>query len=412
MTVQERISCATVTRLGGAAKRLPIAQLGVRYKGKQKIEITRSMLAEVVANFRKLDTGEIPIDYDHAIEFAAGNGEAVPAAGWIKSIEDAPDREGILWGTVDWTPKAAAMIRAKEYKYLSPVIDPSVRDNRTGQPQGWSLTSAALTNQPVLQGMPALVLSAGGGAVGTAMEGRQVETTEASAQVELCERIRQTMAADSSLSYQSAMTKVCSADRDLWRRYNRRPGIQNAVSLSSQEGTMTSDANYVPPSGYLNQDWNPMQLEVNSRVVALRNANPLLGWQDAETTVFQNDPGLAQKILDVINVEISRRVKLWQEGEVSGRKLDYVAAFNTVMNDDPTLARQRQAVSRVVAITKHSAPVDDTALMDVDSEINSAVREKIALSEGRMGYGDAYAYVLNNRPDLKRRKQGALRRRA
>lgn len=155
-----------------------------------------------------------------------------------------------------------------------------------------------------------------------------------------------------------------------------------------------------------------MQLEVNSRVVALRNANPLLGWQDAETTVFQNDPGLAQKILDVINVEISRRVKLWQEGEVSGRKLDYVAAFNTVMNDDPTLARQRQAVSRVVAITKHSAPVDDTALMDVDSEINSAVREKIALSEGRMGYGDAYAYVLNNRPDLKRRKQGALRRRA
>ena len=37
----------------GKTGRMPIAQLGVRYKGKQKIEITRAMLADVVANFRK-----------------------------------------------------------------------------------------------------------------------------------------------------------------------------------------------------------------------------------------------------------------------------------------------------------------------------------------------------------------------
>jgi hypothetical protein len=147
------ISCAAVTRLMGAAKRLPIAQLGVRYKGKQKIEITQAMLAEVVANFRKRDTGRVPIDYDHSIETAAGNGAPVPAAGWITSIDDAPDREGILWGSVQWTPKAAAMIESGEYLFISPVIDPNVRDNKNGDAQGWTLTSAALTNQPVLQGM-------------------------------------------------------------------------------------------------------------------------------------------------------------------------------------------------------------------------------------------------------------------
>jgi phage I-like protein len=142
--------------------RMPIAQLGVRYKGKQKIEITRPMLAEVVANFRKRDTGEVPIDYDHAIEFAAGDGQPVPAAGWLKSIEDGPDGAGILWGSVQWTARAAGMIKAGEYKYISPVIDPTVRDNKTGDVQGWTLTSAALTNSPILQGMPALVLSEGG----------------------------------------------------------------------------------------------------------------------------------------------------------------------------------------------------------------------------------------------------------
>jgi hypothetical protein len=165
-------------------KRLPIAQLGVRFKGKQKIEITRAMLAEVVANFRKRDTGEVPIDYDHAIETSAGNGEAVPAAGWIKSIDDAPDGQGILWGSVQWTEKSARMIRAGEYKYVSPVIDPSARDNKTGEPQGWTLTSAALTNQPVLQGMPALVLSEDGRVCGAAMEEKQVGTG-ISADVEL-----------------------------------------------------------------------------------------------------------------------------------------------------------------------------------------------------------------------------------
>lgn len=146
----------------GAAARMPIAQLGVRYKGKQKIEITRAMLAEVVKNFAKLDTGEVPVDYDHAIEFAAGSGQPVPAAGWIKSVADGPDKDGILWGGVQWTPKAAEMIKAGEYKYVSPVIDPSIKDNKTGEAQGWTLTSAALTNQPVLKGMPALVLSEAG----------------------------------------------------------------------------------------------------------------------------------------------------------------------------------------------------------------------------------------------------------
>jgi phage I-like protein len=159
---------------GGVPGRMPIAQLGIHYRGRQKVEITRTMLAQVVANFRKRDTGEVPIDYDHAI-LDAGRGDPTPAAGWIKSIEGLPDAQGILWCAVQWAAKAAAMIRSFEYRYISPVLDPGGRDNRTGEPIGWVLTSAALTNTPVLQGMPALVLSDRGW---TASEGQSMTEPE------------------------------------------------------------------------------------------------------------------------------------------------------------------------------------------------------------------------------------------
>jgi phage I-like protein len=154
--------------VAGELKRIALAMLGTWYKGKQKIAITKAMLADVVANFRKRGTGEVAIDYDHAIEFAAGAGDPVPAAGWIKSIDDAPDNSGVLWGSVEWTERAAEMIRKREYKYLSPVIDPRVRDNKTGDPQGWTLTSAALTNTPVLQELPAIAMSEAGWSRGDA----------------------------------------------------------------------------------------------------------------------------------------------------------------------------------------------------------------------------------------------------
>jgi len=146
----------------GQLVRIAIAKIGTWWKGKQKIRITREMLSQVVANFCKRPNGEVPIDYEHGIEFAAGSGAAVPAAGWIKGIEDAPDEHGILWAMAEWTEKAAAYIKAREYKYFSPVMNPATRDIKTGEQQGWTLTSAALTNIPVLQDLPAIALSEAG----------------------------------------------------------------------------------------------------------------------------------------------------------------------------------------------------------------------------------------------------------
>jgi phage I-like protein len=146
-------------RLGALADRItriPIAVLGKFVKGAQKFAIT---LAEVVRNFRARGAHTV-IDYEHASEFPeVAQGGPVPAAGWLTAVEDAPDADGVLWGTAEFTERAAGMIEAKEYKYLSPVIHYGAKDKTSGKPQGSTLLSMALTNRPFLDGMPAIAMT-------------------------------------------------------------------------------------------------------------------------------------------------------------------------------------------------------------------------------------------------------------
>lgn len=82
------------------------------------------------------------VDWEHASEHRALQGLDAPAAGWIDRLET---RDGAIWGHVEWTPKAAQQIAAKEYRFLSPVFTYQKSDNRIV-----ALVSAGLTNQPNL----------------------------------------------------------------------------------------------------------------------------------------------------------------------------------------------------------------------------------------------------------------------
>lgn len=150
---------AAITGDASGPVRIPIAKLGKWVKGKLTFSITKTTLSSVVANLRKR-RAETVIDYEHASEFPEmAQGQPVPAAGWIKSIEDTPDDDGVLYAHAEFTPRAQQMIQSGEYKYLSPVIDWGARDKVTGEAQGATLTSVALTNRPFLESMPALALS-------------------------------------------------------------------------------------------------------------------------------------------------------------------------------------------------------------------------------------------------------------
>lgn len=170
---------------GEALARIPLAKVGTWFKGKQKFSITRADMASIVATFRARKNGEAPLDYDHSMVYAAGAGEPVPAAGWLKEIEDEPDGDGILWGRAELTEKARGMVAAREYKYISPVIKWGLADRDTGKPLGAQITSVALTNAPVLDEMPAIALSEAGWVAGAT---ESEEKTMAVKQVVLADR--------------------------------------------------------------------------------------------------------------------------------------------------------------------------------------------------------------------------------
>ncbi|MEL6781936.1 MAG: phage protease, partial [Pseudomonadota bacterium] len=86
---------------------------------------------------------DIVIDYEHQTMLAEDNGLPAPAAGWIKALK-ATDA-GIM-AEVEWTERAAAAIRADEYRHISPVFTHAKDDaGEVGL-----ILNAALTNAPAL----------------------------------------------------------------------------------------------------------------------------------------------------------------------------------------------------------------------------------------------------------------------
>ncbi len=84
----------------------------------------------------------LPLDYEHASEKRGPKGEEAPAAGWINALEE---RDGAVWGRVEWTPRGAQMVADREYRFVSPVF---FYDQNTSEIL--FIVSAGLTNQPNL----------------------------------------------------------------------------------------------------------------------------------------------------------------------------------------------------------------------------------------------------------------------
>lgn len=92
------------------------------------------------------------IDYGHAMvmPLAADPAEAGKAAGWFRPVV----RDGTLWATdVKWTPRAEAMLMAREYRYISPAF----RHAPDGEIE--ELINVAITNIPATKQMMPLVAS-------------------------------------------------------------------------------------------------------------------------------------------------------------------------------------------------------------------------------------------------------------
>ncbi|MFQ2659215.1 phage protease [Aeromonas caviae] len=107
-------------------------------------------IATTLINRAKALGQDILIDYDHQTLKVDHNGQPAPAAGWYNG-DEIEWREGQgLFIKPRWTERAAALVAAKEYRFLSAVFPYDAQ----GRPLELRMT--AITNDPGVVGMQAL----------------------------------------------------------------------------------------------------------------------------------------------------------------------------------------------------------------------------------------------------------------
>lgn len=112
-------------------------------------QLDGQIAAALIARAKALGQ-DILIDYDHQTLKTDQNGQPAPAAGWYNS-DEIEWREGQgLFIKPRWTERAAALVAAKEYRFLSAVFPYDAQ----GRPLELRMT--AITNDPGVVGMQAL----------------------------------------------------------------------------------------------------------------------------------------------------------------------------------------------------------------------------------------------------------------
>lgn len=115
-------------------------------------QLDGQIAAALIARAKALGQ-DILIDYDHQTLKTDQNGQPAPAAGWYNSDEIAWREGQGLFIKPRWTERAAALVAAKEYRFLSAVFPYDAQ----GRPLELRMT--AITNDPgvvVMQALAAL----------------------------------------------------------------------------------------------------------------------------------------------------------------------------------------------------------------------------------------------------------------
>lgn len=114
-------------------------------------EFTPEVAAKLIANF-EAQANPVPFTYEHD----SAPGQPRPASGWVQSLDV---RDDGLWAKVEWTSRAAEMIRGGEYRYCSVVVDFDSTCRKTGDAIGPELLEVGLTNTPFIDGQTPLAAS-------------------------------------------------------------------------------------------------------------------------------------------------------------------------------------------------------------------------------------------------------------
>lgn len=207
-------------------------------------------IATTLINRAKALGQDILIDYDHQTLHIEKTGKEAPAAGWFNG-DEIEWREGLgLFIKPRWTDRAAAMVVAKEYRFLSAVFPYDAQ----GRPL--ELRMAAITNDPGVVGMQALAALS---ALPTSQPGQLANPSKETSMNELLKKLLAKLGIEltgdpTDEQLQKALTELDS----LQASAKKAPELEAALSaekaslaaLKAQPGGQVDLAQFVPVATY------------------------------------------------------------------------------------------------------------------------------------------------------------------
>lgn len=217
-------------------------------------------IATTLINRAKALGQDILIDYDHQTLKVDHNGQPAPAAGWYNA-DEIEWREGQgLFIKPRWTERAAALVAAREYRFLSAVFPYDAQ----GRPLELRMT--AITNDPGVVGMQALAalsaLPTQTGPLATPAQAAQKEKTMNEHLIALLGKLGIQLGADGQLTAEQGTAALAAFD-SLQACAKKAPELEAALSAektalaalkaqmtSVQQGAQVDLAQFVPVATY------------------------------------------------------------------------------------------------------------------------------------------------------------------
>lgn len=191
--------------------------------GDSEITFTQKDAEKIMKNYS--DQGiDLLVDYEH--QSLNGVEEAKPAAGWAKL---ALKEDGIYALDVKWTPKAAKMLKDREYRYMSPAISSEEDDN--GETCLSRMLSIALTNTPALKGIKPLMNSINSQKDNKMADNVENEVSDLQKEIEALKKEKLSMQVETEVNAAITAGRLTPANKETMLKLGATAGL-DAVKMS------------------------------------------------------------------------------------------------------------------------------------------------------------------------------------
>jgi len=328
--------------------------------GHDPFTFTREIFEQMVRNLRAHPSfkagangfgsvGIVPWDFSHASEYHPTGGNlpviGAPAQGWTYDLAIKTTAEGTsqLWALTLFDDLARDYVRAGKYKWASVCVVLEDVDPKTGESVGARLTSIALTNQPFIEGMEALVAERKGKDKKAAgyYYGEPAKTAE-----EALQMMRDVFSLAETAGASEIMAEV------------------NKLSGWLQSGAAPLGVNIVELIGKIRCILNLRTLAPENEV--LTEASNLIGRLIEESAVGSGEPGLADSLSEFPAAPTT-------EGEIDMSILNQLAKILDCRESEAEVAAAVEDLVELRANTK--------AALDADKDTSKALLEAIGAAQ-------------------------------